>query len=232
MRTSDVAAPDDDRTTKARIRDAAITLIAEQGVAATSVRAIATAAGVSPALIIHHFGSKDALRVACDQHIVAVLREYKTKNLRASVGLNVVEALNEWRDGPPLARYLARTLVDGSPHVTEIIDEMVADGVKYMDEGVESGLLQPTAYPHERTAILSIWTLGALVLHEHLERLIGFDILAYPAEMQDPTAATAYLGPLIEMLGAGVFTPEAAARMRAALVTDDPEASTTEEEAS
>lgn len=221
MRTGGDAIANDDRTTKARIRDAAITLIAEQGVAATSVRAIAAEASVSPALVIHHFGSKDSLRVACDQHIAAVLRESKRRYLRGGVGLDVVAALQESRDGPPLARYLARTLADGSPHVVEIIDEIVADGVKYMAEGVESGVLRPTAYPYERTAVLSIWTLGALVLHEHLERLIGFDILRYPAEMDDPTAATAYVGPLIEMLGEGVFTPGAAARMREALVADD-----------
>lgn len=217
---------DEDRTAKARIRDAAITRFSEDGVAATSVRAIAAAADVSPALVIHHFGSKDALRVECDKHIAAVLREHKAKNLRAGPGMDIVAALREVRSGPPLSRYLARTLIDGSPHVAEIIDEMVADGVKYMAEGVASGVLRPTAYPYERTAVLSIWTLGALVLHEHLERLIGVDILTYP--MEDPAAAAAYIGPLIEMMSEGVITADAAERMRDALV--DNQASATNEE--
>ncbi|HSK91541.1 MAG TPA: TetR family transcriptional regulator [Euzebyales bacterium] len=212
---SDDALRDEDRTTKARIRDAAITLFADSGVAATSVRAIAAAAQVSPALVIHHFGSKDALRVACDEHIAEVLREQKGKSLRAGPGMDVVAALREVRGGPPLSRYLARTLIDGTPHVAEIIDEMVTDGVKYMAEGVESGVLRPTAFPYERTAVLSIWTLGALVLHEHLERLIGVDILTYPPE--DPADAWPYVGPLIEMMTEGVVTAEAAEQMRDAL---------------
>ena len=212
---------DDDRTTKARIRDIAIGMFADEGVAATSVRAIAAAAGVSPALVIHHFGSKDALRVACDQHIAALVREQKTQAMRAGPGMDIVAALNDVRGGPPLTRYLARTLVDGSPHVAEIVE----DGVKYMAEGVESGVLRPTAYPYERTVVLTIWSLGALVMHEHLERLIGVDLADYPTK--DPTAAAAYLGPVLELMTEGVVTDDVAARMRDALVKD---ASTTNEE--
>ena len=43
------------------IRDAAVRLFAEQGYAATSVRDIAGSAGVDPALVIRHFGSKEGL---------------------------------------------------------------------------------------------------------------------------------------------------------------------------
>ena len=74
----------DDRSTAARIRDAAIGLFAERGVAATTVREIAEAAAVSPGLVIHHFGSKDALRAACDEHIAASLREQKAKGMQAA----------------------------------------------------------------------------------------------------------------------------------------------------
>ena len=229
MRSSE-STRDEDRTTKARIRDAAITRFADDGVAATSIRAIAAAAGVSPALVIHHFGSKDALRVACDEHIAEVLREQKAKSLRAGPGMDVVSALRDVRGGPPLSRYLARSLIDGTPHVAEIIDEMVADGVKYMAEGVESGVLQPTAFPYERTAVLTIWSLGALVLHEHLERLIGVDVLNYPPE--DPADAWPYVGPLIEMMTEGVVTAEAAEQMRAALGPNEAAATNEEDDGS
>ena len=50
-----------DLTARARIRDAAIECFARQGFA-VSVRAIAAHAGVSPGLVIHHFGSKAGLR--------------------------------------------------------------------------------------------------------------------------------------------------------------------------
>ena len=57
-----------DMTAVARIRDAAIELFGSRGFD-VGVRAIAEAAGVSPGLVIHHFGSKDGLRKACDDYI-------------------------------------------------------------------------------------------------------------------------------------------------------------------
>ena len=55
-----------DASTRDRIRDAAIAAFAERGFDAASLRDIAQRAGVSAALIVHHFGSKDGLREECD----------------------------------------------------------------------------------------------------------------------------------------------------------------------
>ena len=46
-------------------------MIGRTGFAGTTVRAIAAEVGVSPALLLHHFGSKDGLRDACDDHVLA-----------------------------------------------------------------------------------------------------------------------------------------------------------------
>ena len=62
-----------DLTARARLRDAAIELFAERGFDKTSMKAIAEAAGVSPGLVIHHYGSKDELRRVCDEHVIAKL---------------------------------------------------------------------------------------------------------------------------------------------------------------
>ena len=43
---------------RARIRLAALELFGAQGFDKTTIRQIATRAGVSPGLVIHHFGSK------------------------------------------------------------------------------------------------------------------------------------------------------------------------------
>lgn len=49
------------RATRTAIEDAARALFAERGFEAASIRAIAAEAGVDPALVIRHFGSKEAL---------------------------------------------------------------------------------------------------------------------------------------------------------------------------
>ncbi|MEX2504856.1 MAG: TetR family transcriptional regulator [Egicoccus sp.] len=207
VETGPSKAEGDDLTARARIRDAAITCFAEGGVAATSVRTVAAAAGVSPALVIHHFGSKDALRVACDQHVAALVREQKSSAMAQGPGLDPFAALRTSRDGPPLLRYLARTLTDGSPHVADLVDEMVDDAVAYMEQGVEAGMLKASEDPRGRAAVLTLWSLGALVLHEHANRLLGADLLG------DPLEAFPYYLTGLEIMGAGLMTPEVHARM-------------------
>jgi AcrR family transcriptional regulator len=192
----------DDRTTKARIRDAAIACFAEHGIAGTTARKVANAAGVSAGLVMHHFGSMEGLRVACDRHVTAMIRDLKGEAMAAGAGFDPLAALRSATGGPPLARYLARTLVDGSPTVADLVDELVADAVAYIETGVETGLLTASRHPRERAAILTMWSLGALVLHEHLERLIGVDITG---PIDQPEAVYSYVAPGLEILS-GFFT--------------------------
>jgi AcrR family transcriptional regulator len=206
----------DDRTTFARIRDAAIDRFAADGIAGTSIRTIAAAAEVSPGLVIHHFGSKDGLRNACDEHVATLIRTLKSEAMAAGIGFDVGSALQSVGDSPPFARYLARTLIDGSRHVDDLIDEIVDDAVKYLTTGVDTGLIQPTKHPYERAAILTIWSLGALVLHDHVERLMGFDPTG--DYMQDPTAISAYMAPILEITSRGFITDAAVEMMSSAFV--------------
>ena len=55
----------DAERTRARIREAALTLFAERGLDGAAVRAIARAADVSLAMVHHYFGNKDGLYAAC-----------------------------------------------------------------------------------------------------------------------------------------------------------------------
>ena len=205
----------DDRTTAARIRDAAITEFAANGIDGTSVRTIATAAGVSPGLVIHHFGSKDNLRVVCDEYVAGIIRNVKGGAMASGGAFDVTAAFRTVGD-IPASKYLARTLVDGSPHVAELLDEIVNDAVDYLAIGVETGMVKPSNYERERAAILVIWGLGALVLHEHLERLIGIDITADFSE--DPTAVSGYMAPILEIYAEGLLTETTVKLMSEAFV--------------
>ena len=215
--TTGPASDDPDRTTRARIRDAALHCFAQAGVAATSVRTIAGEAGVSPALVIHHYGTKQQLRTACDEHVAATIRARKHEAMRAGSGFDPVAAIRAQQDGPPLLAYLARTLIDGSPHVADLVDELVDDAVDYLAEGEASGMLRPTDDPRGRAAVLVLWSLGAVVLHEHAERLLGVDLLG------DVSHAAGYLGPASEILGHGVITEQAYQQLRAGLTDLQPD---------
>jgi hypothetical protein len=107
---------------------------------------------------------------------------------------------------PHLLAYLASVLADDSPAVAELVDGMVADAEIYLAQGVETGMLKPSADPHGRAVIMVLWNLGLLVMHHHLDRLLGADITD-PGFGTSPTIAN-YLNPIMELYGDGVFTAE------------------------
>lgn len=193
---------DEDRTTRARIRDAAIVGFAADGVRGTTVRAIAATAGVSPGLVLHHFGSKDGLRIACDAHVADEIRRRKGEALGAGPGPALLGGLGD-DDGLPLLDYLASTLTDGSAHVAELIDELVADAEASLALAVETGVARPSDHPRERAAVLTLWSLGALVLREHVTRVLG-------GELDQPGP---YLTGAVEVLS-GLLTDDAASALR------------------
>jgi AcrR family transcriptional regulator len=206
---------DEDRTGRARIRDAAISRFATQGVDATSLREIAEDAGVSQPLVIHHYRSKHGLRTACDEHVVRTIREQKMMAMARGPEFDMLAALRDETQGPPILLYLARTLADGSPEVVAMVDGMVETAVASLEEGVRSGMLKRLEWPRELAVVLTLWSLGLLVLHEHAERLLGVDILG-PAEDRGRYARVA-----IEALGKGIFTEEALQRLRSTLGRDE-----------
>jgi AcrR family transcriptional regulator len=106
----------DDLTAYARIRNAALELFAARGVAATTIRDVARAAGVSPGLVQHHFGTKAGLRKAVDEFVVADalatitdlpdLLEERTAEFAARMGEVV-------RERPQSMLYMARSASEG-----------------------------------------------------------------------------------------------------------------------
>lgn len=209
----------DDRTTKARIRDAAISLIARSSTANVTARDVAGEAGVSAGSVIHHFGSMEGLRTACDAHVAALIRHTEGEALSSGAALDFAAMFSD----PELAEvsgYLASVLTESSPIVDQLVDDLVANAVDYMAEGVEAGSITPSSVHRERTVLLAIWNLGALVLHRHLERLVGVDITS-PQSYTDGDARDFGLA-MTEVLAHGLLTPEYAAEIEAAMNTPPP----------
>lgn len=206
------SATGDDLTAKARIRDAAIACVARSGTAGMTVRKVASEAGVSPGLVIHHFGSMEGLRTTCDEYVASVIREAKLSFADAGFSFDLLGALRG-SDTALLSAYLAEVLAENSPAVSKLVDELVADAVGYMKRYEELGWLKPSAAPDARASILIIWSLGALALHRHVERLVGLD-MTDPRYGDNPEAMAAYWTPAFELLS-GIFSDEFTQQMQA-----------------
>ncbi|MGI5502329.1 TetR/AcrR family transcriptional regulator [Lentzea sp. CA-135723] len=179
-----------DLTARARIRDAALARFGADGIAGTSVRAIAADAGVSAALVVHHFGSKEGLRQECDEHVLA--------GMRSAEGAELGDLL---RAATPVRRYLARALLDGSESASALFDEIVTRTEKWLADGEVEGWVRPTEDSRARAVTYVSWLLAPLVLGEQVGRLLGGD----PAE-----TATAVRGARagLEMLTHGLFADD------------------------
>ncbi|MFC9438756.1 TetR family transcriptional regulator [Nocardia sp. NPDC057030] len=162
-----------DLTTAARIRDAAIEVFGDQGFQ-VGVRAIAKAAGVSPGLVNHHFGSKDGLRAACDERVLQLIRDEKVKALTAnSVAKGMLAALAEIEVYGPLVAYMVRSLQAGGPMAQSLFDHMAEDAEGYIQQGVEAGTIKPSRDPAARARYLMTLNVGATLLWMQMHQKPG-----------------------------------------------------------
>jgi AcrR family transcriptional regulator len=154
----------DDLTATARIRDAAIEQFGQHGFG-VGVRAIATAAGVSPGLVIHHFGSKDGLRKACDAYVAESVRSAKSETLRTSDPAAWFAALAEIESFAPMTAYLMRSMQSGGELAKMLWHTMVDNAEGYIEEGVRAGTIKPSRDPKARARFLAMSGGGAFLLY-------------------------------------------------------------------
>jgi AcrR family transcriptional regulator len=210
----------DDRSTRARIRDPAIGRFAEDGIAATSMRAVAADAGVAPSHVVHYFGSKTGLRAACDEHVAALLRAVQDEAVEAGLQLDPLATARRTMSDTPVLAYLARSLVEPSPESDALVDQVVEDSVGYMAGLEAKGLITPSSDPRTRAVLLTFWSLGSLALHRQLERLLGVDMTD---PEKNPEALATYAGATLELFGPGLLTPAMAEHLQQAFTTTDQE---------
>lgn len=161
-----------------RIRAAAVALFATNGVAGTSLRAVAEHAGVSIGLVQHHFGTKDRLRTAVDDYVLATVADaiasqplpWPPDDPLTELGHRVTSIL---RHDPAVVRYVGRALVDGEPVAFTVFDRLVDVTTAQWDQLAARGLL--------RGDVDRLWA----ILHS-LIVVIGTTLLQAPIERHLP----------------------------------------------
>ncbi|MGY1622098.1 TetR family transcriptional regulator [Geodermatophilus sp. SYSU D00965] len=179
---------DTDLTARARIRDAAVRLFGREGFG-VPVRAVAAEAGVSPGLVIHHFGSKDALRAACDEHVLAEIRRAKTEAVLQPQPGEFLAALAAIEEYAPVAGYLVHALHSGGDLAAAFLAALVRDTEGFLEEGVAAGTVRPSRDPAARARFLVHVGLGALLVHlrsRPAEEDLGASLRSYAEQFTLP----------------------------------------------
>lgn len=173
----------DDRTARARIRDEALRLFAERGPDAVTMRDIAAAAGVSAALLIRHYGSKDGLVEAVDAHVVAAFETLLTtmteQGLEPMAVPNLLDGLATHL--PPdsaIPAYLSRLLIAGGPAGSALFDRLFRLSQATLEAMVAAGTASPGEDTEVRAAFLLLNDLAVLTLRPRLTEVLGVDPLS------------------------------------------------------
>jgi TetR/AcrR family transcriptional regulator, regulator of cefoperazone and chloramphenicol sensitivity len=190
----------EDLTGRARIRDAAIYLFAERGIDGTTVRDIAQRAGVSPGLLRHHFGSKEALREACDAYALDRLIRIKEELVFDGKLANPAFLPSVHPTIVLLYKYVTRALLDGSPSAAAMFDDMVS----LTEQWIRKNAPDVTDDYRGFAAVMVGMQSGILAMHDHVSRALGVDIFTTDGHLRMAGAlADFYSRPLIdpELLG-------------------------------
>lgn len=175
------------------IRDAALTLFAQRGTEAASLRAIAKAAGVSVGSVQHYFGTKANLVKAVDDHVLSSLGELLAAPLPsapqdpvAETALRVTALMAEHTE---LFDYLCRVLTENTPTGARIFDTLVEISTGHWDQLTAQCLTQPDLDPLWRVLNPLVLVLGTFVLRTHLDRQLPED-LTTPTQLRRWQTAT------------------------------------------
>jgi TetR/AcrR family transcriptional regulator, regulator of cefoperazone and chloramphenicol sensitivity len=190
-----------DLTTTARIRDAAVELFGREGFERTSVRLIAERAKVSPALVIHHFDSKEGLRAACDDFVVEEFLGHKNEAVEAGAATAMQEWLADIDRFRPLIDYLARMLMDDSTAGDHLFDALLAATTLMLDQQVAAGVVRESLDPPVTAAYVTVHGIVPLIMQRQLARALGDEQLS-PELIRRSTL------PILDLYTNGLYTDE------------------------
>ncbi|WP_067812582.1 TetR/AcrR family transcriptional regulator [Actinomadura kijaniata] len=167
----------DDRTARAVIRDEALRLFAEHGPDTVTVRRVAAAAGVSPGLVIHHFGTKDGLREEVDRHVVETFDGMLGELTADSSGGGSLAAalLRYLPPDSPIPDYL-RGLLLGDGEAGRALFRRLFEVSRARLDAMPEDARGPD--PAVRAAFLTVNDLAMILLRDRITDVLGLDPLS------------------------------------------------------
>jgi AcrR family transcriptional regulator len=170
-------------------------LFAAHGTSAVTVRQIASAAGVSPGLVIHHFGTKEGLKEAVDKHaakfvedLLAEMDSLGTDGGSASLAELFADRLVA---EPALAGYVRRLLYEGGEAGDALFKRLFDATCSGMEGLVEAGVIRRGGDQALRAAFLLANDLATILLRSQIEAATGVDplnragLVRWSAEVMD-----------------------------------------------
>jgi AcrR family transcriptional regulator len=200
----------EDLTARARIRDAALEQFAEHGFERATIRGIAQAAGVSPGLLRHHFGSKEDLRAAVDAYVEAEILKVNDEIMKAGQTASFSAAINSRETVDRFRPYLTRALSEGSSSLDTFFAVIVNATQEHFELADAERPDPPFIDARTRATLYAAMVIGAQLLGHQISRVLGVDIRSPEGDRLMSLAA-------LDIYSHPIVTPELASQYRDAL---------------
>ena len=187
-------------TTREQLLTIAVEMFAASGFAQTSLRAIAKQAGVSPALLVHHFGTKDALI----KEAIAITLGHWVADEKAAMLDDESNQLSHWQavmaKGATPLNFFRQVLLAGGEYSQRLFAAAVSESESLLEQMKSAGRLRDVKDPKTTALMLTLSGLGSVLFMDHIEKILGGSIASEPVAKKLMNANN-------QMLQEGIFVP-------------------------
>jgi AcrR family transcriptional regulator len=175
-------------------------LLIEKGFAGTSLRSIAKEAEVSPALLVHHFGTKDAL---VKEAISKTLGDWVADEKAAMLD-DESHQVENWQSlaakGTTSLNFFRQALLAGGEYSQRLFDAAFLESEALLDQMQAVGRLKDISDQQTTALMMTISGLGSVLFMNQIEQTLGGPI-------SSDQVASRLVNANQEMMQEGVFRP-------------------------
>jgi AcrR family transcriptional regulator len=186
-------------TSKERLIELATAVFARDGFEASSLRAIAREAAVSPALLVHHFGSRQELVEECISATLGQWMGTKKDLMAKPLSQSVAEWQNTVEEHGVELEFFRQVLIHGGPNATILFGQMVIEATQMVMEDIASGKMRDFQQPEDAALIMVLHGLAPLILKPQVDQVLGGNFL-------DPLIGMRLAKTNLEIYNHGVYT--------------------------
>jgi AcrR family transcriptional regulator len=161
---------------KERLIEVATGVFAREGFAGTSLRMIAIEAGVSAALLVHHFGSKQKL---IEETITTTLGEWMSEKDHL-IELPLSEALAQWpltaENGKQRLQFFKQVMLAGGKPAEQLLVRMQLETKQRLEAMGATGSMRQLKDLDTSSLLMAIYGLAPLLMSETIRKILGGDI--------------------------------------------------------
>lgn len=184
--------------TRAQLIEVATNAFARDGFATTSLRSIAKEAGVSPALVVHHFGSREKLVEEC---IIKNLGLWVSEK-QQFVDVSLSTALGQWQSsidkhGSKL-QFFRQVLLFGGEPANILFSRMVQEASMMIEAQIEKGQVRKVENRADLALLMTLHGLAPLLMQEQVNNHLG-------GSFMEPELGARLAGANLEIYRKGIY---------------------------